>query len=142
MQQKAQILVWEDLELQKEITQTFVISDEDMVAFGKLSGDYNPLHTDDGFAHQAGFSGCVVYGALLVAKLSNLIGMELPGRNALWTGVTMKFRKPLFIGQQAQLKATIQNLSKATRSMTLGIEIHCESTLIAQGSAEVLLVSS
>ena len=77
------------------------------------------------------------YGALLVAKLSRLIGMELPGQDALWQGVALRFHKPLLIGRPAELAASIAHVSSATRSFELALRITSEGALIARGTASV-----
>ena len=60
-----------------------VITGDDVDAFAALSGDASPLHVDSTFAHERGFADRVVHGAHLVALASRLVGMYLPGRNAL-----------------------------------------------------------
>ena len=42
----------------------FSVTAAQMQQFAELSGDFNPLHTDDAFARTKGFDGVVVYGAL------------------------------------------------------------------------------
>lgn len=115
----------------------FSVDDAEMEAFAALSGDRNPLHRDQAFATARGFSGCVVYGALLVAKVSRLIGMELPGRDALWNSVQMQFSAPLIVGEQARLEATLVQVSEAARSMMLVLTIISGEKTIARGKALV-----
>lgn len=115
----------------------FTVSEDDMAAFAALSGDYNPLHCDAAFAASRGFGGRVVYGALLLAKLSRLIGMDLPGRDSVWHGVEMQFSKPLLVGRPAVLEASVTHLSAATRSLQMRLRIESEGTVIARGKASV-----
>jgi acyl dehydratase len=71
-----------------------VITDEDMEAFRKITGDNNPLHCDADYATDRGYSGRVVYGMLTASYLSTLAGMYLPGKNSLIHEVEVKFIKP------------------------------------------------
>jgi acyl dehydratase len=116
---------------------TLTVTEDDMAAFAALSGDYNPLHVDAAFASAQGFAGRVVYGALLLAKISTMIGMELPGRDSLWTGVQMQFVSPLVVGDTATLDATVVQVSAATRSIELKLHIRCDERVIARGKASV-----
>lgn len=118
----------------------FVVSAEDMRAFALLSGDYNPLHVDADFARRKGFDGAVVYGALLVAKVSQLIGMRLPGRDGVWTGLALQFRRPLYVGRAARVEAVVERLSAATGLLRLKLKLRSGDLLLASGEAEVLLV--
>lgn len=120
----------------------FSISPQDMLAFATLSGDYNPLHTDAEFARAKGFDGPVVYGALLVAKVSRLIGMQLPGRDCVWSSVDLRFHRPLLVDVPACLRGTVTTVSTATGLVQLALEIRAGQQLIAKGKAEVLLVGA
>lgn len=119
----------------------FTVTPEDMVAFAALSGDHNPLHTDDAFARAKGFEGAVVYGALMVAKVSQLIGMRLPGRDSVWASLAMDFRKPLFVGQAAEVEGTVAEVSASTGMVVLKIVVRAGGKALAKGQAEVILVS-
>jgi len=115
----------------------FEIGAEQMRAFAALSGDHNPLHADPAFALARGFEGEVVYGGLLVAQVSRLIGMELPGRFAVWHRLQIDFRKPLYVGQPARLSAEIQHVSEAASALTLKFRIESGGEILASGSAGV-----
>jgi len=119
----------------------FDVSADDMRRFASLSGDLNPLHNDEKFARAKGYSGAVVYAGLILAKVSQLIGMELPGRDAVWTAVNLNFRKPLYVGSPARVEAEIESLSEATRAVVLKIEVRSAGAVIANGRAEVLIVA-
>ena len=118
---------------------SFTVTEDDMAAFAAISGDYNPLHCVDAFAKSKGYPGCVVYGALLVAKISQLIGMELPGRDAIWTRLDIQFVSPLFVGQPAEIVAILARISSAVRALELTLRIEADSKLIARGKASAVM---
>jgi acyl dehydratase len=119
----------------------FSISAGDMRLFGALSGDYNPLHTDDTFAKSRGFEGVVVYGALIAAKVSQLIGMRLPGRDGIWCSFSLQFCAPLYVGDTAQAEGIVSAVSDSTGMIELALAIRSKDRLLAKGKAEVLLVA-
>lgn len=82
---------------QKESFQ-YDVTEEKMKSFLELTGDVNPLHTDDEYAKSKGHSGRVVYGMLTSSLISTLGGVFLPGKFCLIQGVDVKFAKPVFIG--------------------------------------------
>ena len=110
-----------------------------MLEFATLSGDFNPLHIDDAFARDRGFKGVVVYGALLVAKISQLIGMQLPGRNSVWASVSLDFRKPLYVGQPAQVVGVVNMVSDSTGMAELMITVRAANKVLAKGTAQVIV---
>lgn len=138
----AEINALEDLTEGRSLAFDFVVNAADMADFSRISGDYNPLHTDAEFARGRGFSGPVVYGALLVANVSRLIGMHFPGQQALWSGLRMTFRNPLMVDEPARLEAVISHQSVATSSIKIKITIRAGDKLIASGSAESMVLTA
>jgi 3-hydroxybutyryl-CoA dehydratase len=134
---EARALAFEDLCSGMRAGFEFAISAEQMRAFEGLCGDRNPLHCDAEFARGRGFEGAVVYGGLLVAQLSRLIGMQLPGRDALWTGLRIQFLHPLYVGRVARVDAEIRHVSEAVRALELRFSIESEGVAIAKGTADV-----
>jgi acyl dehydratase len=118
----------------------FSISAQQMQQFAELSGDFNPLHTDGAFARSKGFDGVVVYGALIVAKVSQLIGMRLPGRDGMWASVSLDFRKPLYVDQLAQVEGVVTDVSESTGLVALKLTVRAAGKVLAKGTAEVVVV--
>lgn len=123
---------------------TFKIDEKMMIDFEKISGDSNPLHVNNSFAISRGYNGKVVYGALLIAKVSKMLGMKLPGRDSIWTNVSISFLKPLYIEEEAELLAEIKHVSKSTSSVELLIKIFSikEKTLKARGKVNTIITNS
>jgi acyl dehydratase len=140
MAAESRAIAWGQLAVGTAASIDFVVSAEELQQFAALSGDCNPLHVDGDFARSKGFDDAVVHGALLVAKISQLIGMRLPGRDSVWTGLTLQFRHPLYIGQAAHVDAVVEQLSPATGMVLLKLTLHAGENLLAKGEAEVLLV--
>jgi acyl dehydratase len=117
----------------------FAITEDDQLAFANVSGDFNPLHLDADFARARGFSGAVVYGAMIVARISQIVGMELPGSSGIWSSLKIDFRSPLYVGETAHLFAEVIHYSEATRSLSLKIKVTCADRPIATANALVTL---
>ncbi len=121
------------------------ISEEDVAAFARLSGDYNALHVDDEFAARTEFGQRVVHGFLHASLLSTLIGMRLPGRGALYLAQSVEFSAPVFIGDTVEAKATIEKIDRETRIVALITEItnqHGAAVLRGKARAKVLRLTS
>lgn len=75
-----------------------VVTENMMEQFKFISGDINPLHNDDEFAQQFGYSSRVVYGMLTASMYSCLGGVYIPGKFCLLHSVHADFLRPVFIG--------------------------------------------
>jgi acyl dehydratase len=108
--------------------------------FAKLSGDYNPLHMDDDYAKKTKFGKRVCHGMLLASYLSRLIGMYLPGKNALYFSQTLNFRLPCFIGDQIMIKGEVIEKHETTKIITLKTTIVNQTgKCLIDGLAKVLV---
>ncbi|MCL5068679.1 MAG: MaoC family dehydratase N-terminal domain-containing protein [Thaumarchaeota archaeon] len=92
------------------------MTETDVVNFAALSGDYNPLHTDDDFATSQRFGRRIAHGVLTLAILTGLwdrIGIIAYTTEAFYGIEKLKFTKPVFFGDT--LRATIKVSDKQAR---------------------------
>lgn len=105
-----------------------VMITEDMVyGFRTLSEDRNPLHNDEQFAKEKGFKGKVVYGMLTASFLSTLAGMYLPGKHCLIQEVSLKFVKPVYIGEKLIISGEVQERNDLFNQLVLKVRISNEA---------------
>ena len=110
--------------------------------FGNFSGDLNPLHMDNKFAESSPFKKRIVHGMLLSAFFSQLIGMRLPGKNALYFSQTLNFRSPCYIDDEIQVIGKIIEKSDSTRMITISTSIFNKSkTCLIDGIAKIIVRS-
>lgn len=113
-----------DLKLGDSVSFEIRVSPEKVHSFAELVGDFSPLHMDEGFARQTQFSGRIVHGMLLASHFSTLVGMYLPGRNALYLGQEIDFIKPVPVGEQIlNVVGTLIEKHEATRTIIIRTEI-------------------
>ncbi len=76
------------------------VTEADVVNFAGLSGDYNPLHTDEEYARANNFGTRIAHGALgfaISTGLSNQMGIY-EGTVIAFMECTVKYTAPLRIG--------------------------------------------
>lgn len=76
------------------------ITEADVVAFAGLTGDYNPIHTDEEFAKKTVFGGRILHGpaGLAIATgLESRLGIK-DGTAVAFLGMTWDLRRPIRIG--------------------------------------------
>lgn len=131
----------EDLRVGQQATFDTVVETQDLDAFARLSGDRSDLHMNEEFARRSRFRGRVAHGLLPFTAVSTLVGMCLPGRQALLLGVSASFLAPARIGDVLRVTGTIASKSLSTRIVTLKVQITQQTTgqLITEGTAEVLV---
>ena len=78
-----------------EFTKT--LTDTDIGAFARASGDTNPLHLDDEFAMQTRFGGRIVHGTLVSGLISAALA-RLPGLT-IYLSQDIEFLRPVEPGE-------------------------------------------
>jgi len=102
---------------------TATITQELMEQFAHMTGDTNPLHTDEDFAKMEGHSGRVAYGMLTASFLSTLAGMYLPGKYSLIHEINTKFVKPVYIGDRLRISGTVTEKNDSFRLMVVKVVV-------------------
>lgn len=96
----------------------------DMVEnFCRMTGDVNPLHTDEEFAKGKGFKDRVVYGLLTTSFLSTLAGVYLPGERSLIREVDVKMKKPVFIGDVLTVTGEVESIREELGFFVMKVSI-------------------
>jgi acyl dehydratase len=133
------VLRWEDIAEGMDVVFPICVTDEDMRRFALLSGDLSPLHTDAAFARSKGYEGCVVYGGLLVAYVSRLVGLHMPGRDSVVASLEVKFTNPLFIDENATLSGVVKQKHDSVRLLDIAFRIAAPAKTVALGVVRVLV---
>ena len=130
----------EDIKLGQKTQFKVKITEEMINEFAKLSGDYNPLHMDDDYANSTFFKKRVCHGMMLASFFSKLVGMYMPGRNALYMSQSLKFISPCFINDEIIVEGEVLDKSISTRIITLRTKItNSFGNDLVDGQAKVIV---
>lgn len=116
---------YEYSQLKVGMSETFKveITSDMMQMFNKITRDDNPLHNDEAYAKEKGFSGNVVYGMLTASFLSTLAGCYIPGERSLIQSVEVKFARPVYVGDILEISGKISELYDSVQTIILKVEI-------------------
>lgn len=86
------------------------ITEADIVLFGGVSGDLNPAHFDEEKSKNTMFKGRIAHGMISASYISAVLGMKLPGPGTIYLSQTLKFLKPVRIGDTIVARAEVVEL--------------------------------
>jgi len=122
----------------QKFTRSLVITSELLEQYGKLSGDFNPLHIDDQYAMEKGFKSRVAYGNIYGMLLSTLVGMDLGHPQVMLLSQKFDFKKPAYVGDTIKLTATVAATSVSVRVIELNLEFcNVSGDAVASGKCQV-----
>ncbi len=133
-----------------EIGQRFVtpgrtITESDINTFAGLTGDYNPVHTDEDFAAATNFGSRIAHGPMGIGIAFGLAARLdlIDGTVVALLGVTWDFKAPMRPGDT--IKAFIEVTEKRPVQnpdyglVALGITINKQQEVLQSGTARLLM---
>lgn len=122
-------LKFDDITLGYTAAFDVLVTADKIDAFAVVSGDTNPLHTDEQYAASTLYGARIAHGMLGGALISRLVGMHLPGKYAVFLSQSLVFRKPILVGMAVKVSGTVIQRIEAVRA----IKIQTVLTDIATG---------
>jgi len=120
---KIVILNWADLSIGLSSQFEATINQEHLDLYSEISGDFNPMHTDDIYAKSKGFNQKILHGMLTSSLYSTLIGMYLPGKYCLLHGINISFISPVYAGDTLTISGEISYLNEAYKQVEIKANI-------------------
>jgi acyl dehydratase len=96
------------------------ITPADVAAFVKAVGDHNPLHWDHTYAATTSFKAPIAPGIFTAGLVSAVIGTDLPGPGAVYLSQTLKFVKPVYVGDTITARVDVCEVLTERQSVHLG----------------------
>jgi 3-hydroxybutyryl-CoA dehydratase len=131
-------LFLEDLSLGRSGERAHKISAADIDAFAAVTGDANPIHLDEAYAAGTRFGGRIAHGMLAAGFISAVLGTELPGPGAIYLSQTLRFRRPVRIGDELVARAQVTAIDEARARVTLATTCTVAGEVVVEGEAVVL----
>ena len=97
---------------------------KDIINFSKLSGDTNPIHTNQQYAKKMGFGKLVAHGMLTESFISSIIGNKLPGPGSLWAEKQIKFLKIVRENDTITFKSKITEIHEKNNLAIIDIKAY------------------
>lgn len=131
---------FEQIKIGDTVKFTEKITQKKLDDFANLSGDYNPLHMDANYAANTRFDKQICHGMLLASYFSKLVGMRMPGKNALYFSQTLNFQAPCYVGDEIIVQGEVIDKSNSTKIMTLKTTIHnTNGVCLVDGIGKILV---
>jgi acyl dehydratase len=141
-------LTFEDVEVGFRFeTPSRTVTEADLVTFAGVSGDFNPLHTDERFAAKTIYGGRIAHGALVLS-----LATGLRQRTGLFDGTLMglleirswRFLAPVRIGDTIRVVSEIRELRETSKRdrgiMVQSVEVLNQEDEVVAGGEFVMLL--
>ena len=86
---------------------TRTLTADDIQLFAAVSGDVNPAHLDPVYAETDMFHRVIAHGMWGAGLISAILGTELPGPGAIYLGQSLRFTRPVGVGDTITACVTV-----------------------------------
>jgi acyl dehydratase len=140
---------YEDYQIgQKMTTRARTITEADIVQFGSLTGDFNPMHFDAEYMKTHMIGQRIAHGLLTVSYAAGqAYQLGFMEKTVLaFREMNMKFSVPVFIGDTIHVEIEVKELKDAARMggglVTFGVKIIKQDGATVQKGEWVVLVAA
>ena len=99
------------------------ITEQDILGFANISGDFNPVHVVESYAKTTMFGERISHGMLTASLISAVLGMQLPGPGCIYLSQSVRFLKPVHIGDTLTATVEVKEWNPDRAIITLGNRI-------------------
>ena len=132
-------ITYDELQVGQSARLSRTLGKDDIAAFAAVSGDVNPAHVDPEYADKTLFHGVIAHGMWGAALISRLLGTVLPGPGTIYLSQTLQFLKPVRIGDELRITATVTAKEETKKHVLLDCEIKNQNgAVVLTGVATVI----
>lgn len=129
-----------ELEVDMSARLSRTVTETDVVLFAGITGDFNPVHIDEEAAKASRFGGRIAHGMLTAGHVSAVLATRLPGPGSIYLEQSLRFTRPVRIGDTVTSTVTITEIDEARRRVRLRTTCTLQDgTVVLEGEARLLV---
>jgi phosphate acetyltransferase/phosphate butyryltransferase len=130
---------FDEIKIGDSVSLVRTLTRDDISLFAVMSGDINPAHVDEEYARSDMFHKIIGHGMWGGALISTLLGTRLPGPGTIYLGQTLRFSRPVAVGDT--ITVSVQALTKDEGKHRVTFDCTCANQrgeVVIKGNAEVI----
>ncbi len=131
---------FEELQIGQAAEFAKTVTETDVVLYAGITGDLNPAHINQVEAERSRFGGRIAHGMLTAGLISAVLGTRLPGPGTIYLEQTLRFTRPVRIGDTVTARVEVIELIEKRRRVRLATRCtNQEGEVVLEGEALVML---
>lgn len=86
---------------------SMLVTQEAIIAYARITGDFNPLHVDPAFAAKTPMGGVIAHGTMSLNLIWQTIAGTLPAEQVQGGNLQIRFTKPVRLGRTVTASGAI-----------------------------------
>jgi 3-hydroxybutyryl-CoA dehydratase len=116
------------------------VTETDIALFAGVTGDFNPVHIDAVEAGKSRFGERIAHGMLSAGFISAVLGTRLPGAGSIYLSQSLRFTKPVRIGDTVTTRVEVVEVIAPKRRLRLATVCRNQNgETVVEGEAVVMV---
>jgi phosphate acetyltransferase len=130
---------FDEIEIGDSASLVRALTRDDIDLFAVMSGDVNPAHVDEEYARSDMFQKIIAHGMWAASLISTVLGTKLPGPGTIYLGQTLRFKKPVGVGDTITVSVTATAKDQRRRRVTFDCRcVNQDGEVVVSGAADVI----
>ncbi len=119
------------------VSSSQTITDADIKTYAGLSGDHNPVHVSEEYAESSRYGRRIAHGLMSAGFFSALFGTQLPGLGCVYVAQSLKFKRPVYIGDTVVASVEVISVNLVKRRVFFKTICRVRGKVVIEGEAEI-----
>ncbi len=125
------------LGMRRSVTKT--VTEADLQAFAGITGDLNPVHMNAEYAKGTRFGERIAHGMLTASFFSTIVGMCIPGADAIYLSQNLEFLLPVKIGDTITATGeVIDRIPEKRIAILMMTAMNQQGEIVVRGEGKVM----
>lgn len=129
----------DEIEVGMEAEEFLLITEDKILKFADISGDYNPIHIDEEYASKSRFKKRIAHGLISGSIFSGIFGTKIPGEGCVYSKQSFNFLKPVYIGDQVRAHVIVKDVRFNEKKVLFETKCFVKNRIVINGEAELFL---
>ncbi len=108
-----------------EYRHKFSFTQDEVVAFAKLTGDHNPIHLDADYAATTPFKKPIIHGHLASSVFTKFLGMGKPGGpGSIYMKQVTEYLRPMFVDVEYEVVFKVSSINEKKHIAEIATEVY------------------
>jgi acyl dehydratase len=132
----------EDISIGMDASYSRPITKSDIQLFADVSGDRNPIHTDERYAKKSRYGKNIAHGLMTASYFSALFGTKIPGEGSVYVSQSLRFKRPVYVGDIVEATVVVTSVELDKRRVHFKTVCKVGGKIVTDGEAEICIPSS
>lgn len=130
---------YDQMRIGDKATYQRTLTEQDLILFATVSGDYNPIHLDETYAASTSFGERIAHGMWTGSLISAALAIVMPGPGGIYSSQELKFLRPVKLGDTLIVELEVLEKNERRKSALIRTDVvNQHGKAVVKGAAGII----